>query len=254
MKGFNQVIFWITILIILTVTFGRTNKDFIQSFYFVSFLFPVIVGTAYFFNNFLVTNYLLKKQYFEFTLYFIYTFIVSIYLEMLVLTLSLIILADYNYKNLNPKTTDIILLSIILYFFVLLNTIIFLLKEFYNGQQKLQNIELERKLNEKGYLTVRCDRKITNILFEDIKYIESLGDYIKIHCFHDKIFKTKEKISNIQQRLSKCFLRIHRSYIINRKTIISYNKESITIDKINLPLSRKYKEDILNQLKERNKL
>ena len=64
---------------------------------------------------------------------------------------------------------------------------------------------------------MRSDRKMVKINFDEIRYVESLSDYIKIHSA-DKTITTRETISNIETRLpAKNFLRIHRSYIVNVK-------------------------------------
>jgi len=59
---------------------------------------------------------------------------------------------------------------------------------------------------------------------------------------------SKEKISRLKEKLPEYFLRIHRSIIVNRDKIQSFNKEWITVNENDLPLSRKYKEQIINQL------
>ena len=56
---------------------------------------------------------------------------------------------------------------------------------------------------------------------------------------------TKEKISELQERLPDSFLRIHRSIIVNRDKIQSFNRELIVVKEVELPLSRKYKEEVM---------
>ena len=246
MRRFYQTLFWIAAFLILTLVFGRSYGGFAQSFYFVSFLFPVIVGTSFLYNSFLIPRYLLRKKYFKFGLYFVYTLTFSVYLEMLVMTLSLTLFANYQYDNLNPKTTDIFLLSIVLYFFVFLNTIIFLIREFFKGQEKQRELETEKDKLQKGYLIVRSERKNNKVFFDNIGYVESVGNYIQIHSSSGEKILTKERISSIEERLPDHFLRIHRSILVNRDKISSFNRESVFVAETELPLSRKYKESVLN--------
>jgi len=248
MKGYYHIIFWLAVFLILTLAVGRSYGSLVQSLYFISFLFPVIVGTSYIFNSFLVPKYLLQKKYFKFVQYLIYTLVFSVYLEMLVIILSLILIVNYNYEELDPKTSDIYLLTFILYFFVILNTIILLLQKYFKEQEKKQELEAEKDTLKKGHLLVRSERKNTIILFDNIEYIESLGNYIKIFTSSDKTIVSKEKISSIVERLPECFLRIHRSYIVNRNKIESYTKDWIIIDENRLPISRKYKESVIQDL------
>jgi len=248
MSRFYQTIFWILTFVILTLAFGRSYGDLAQAFFFVSFLFPVIVGTSYLVNAFLVPRYLLKKSYFKFILYFIYALVFSIYLEMLVMTLSLILFANFQYSELNPKTTDVVFLTVVLYFFVFLNTIIFLIRAYFRGEEKQKELEAEKQELKKGYLVVRSQRKNIQIPYDDIAYVESVGNYVRIQTSLGESTLTKEKISRLNAILPDHFLRIHRSIIVNRDKIQSFNKEWITVNENDLPLSRKYKEQIIKQL------
>jgi len=250
MRGLYQTIFWILSFVILTLAFGRSFGDLSQAFYFVSFLFPVIVGTSYLVNAFLVPRYLLRKNYFKFILYFIYSLVFSVYLEMLVLTLSLILLANFHYTDLNPKIRDVVFLTAVLYFFVFLNTIIFLMKAYFMGEEKQKELEAAKQKLEKGYLVVRSERKSRQIPYENIMYVESVGNYVRIQSSSGESILSKEKISSLKEKLPDYFLRIHRSIIVNRDQIQSFSKEWITVNENDLPLSRKYKEQIINQLKE----
>jgi DNA-binding LytR/AlgR family response regulator len=234
--------------VILTLAFGRSFGDLSQAFYFVSFLFPVILGTSYLVNAYLVPRYLLKKSYFKFILYFIYVLVFSVYLEMLVMTLSLILLANFHYTDLNPKTKDVVFLTAVLYFFEFFNTIIFLMKAYFMGEEKQKELEVEKQKLEKGYLVVRSERKSKQIPYDHIAYVESVGNYVRIQSSSGESILTKEKISRLNAILPDHFLRIHRSIVVNRDKIQSFNKEWITVNENDLPLSRKYKDEILKHL------
>jgi len=101
-----------------------------------------------------------------------------------------------------------------------------------------------------NYIFVRSDRKMVKINFNDIRYIESLSDYLKIHLL-DKTIITRETISNMEVKLDKTqFLRIHRSFIISLNKISSYTNDYIEINKKALPISRTYKDFVLKKLAE----
>lgn len=248
MRRFFHSIFWILTFIILIFTFRGSYGGLAQSFFFVSFLFPVVVGTSYLVTSYLVPRFLLKKAYFSFVLYFIYTLVFSVYLEMLVMTLSLVIFANFQYSELNPKTTDIVFLTLVLYFFVFLNTIIYLLQAFFRGEERQKELQTEKEKLEKGYLTVRSQRKNRNLHYEDISYIESLGNYVRIHSSSGEEILTKEKISSLMERLPDSFIQIHRSILVNGERVQSFNREMITVDEMDLPISRKYKELVVGIL------
>jgi len=98
------------------------------------------------------------------------------------------------------------------------------------------------------FIFVRSERKMIKMNFDEINYIESLSDYIKIHL-DSKTIVTRETISNIEVKLPKNdFIRIHRSYIISISKIESFTNEFIEIKNKAIPISRSYKTTVLNKL------
>ncbi len=98
------------------------------------------------------------------------------------------------------------------------------------------------------FLYLRIDRKMVKVQFNDILYIESLKDYIKI-VTTSKTIVTRHSISSLEEMLpKKSFLRIHRSYIVAIDKIDSFNGEIIDIAKNELPIGRLFKHGVSNQL------
>lgn len=244
----NHIFFWIIIILLLTGIFGKVFESFTLSFYFVAMLLPAAVGTSCFFNFYLVPHYLLKKRYAKFSLYFVYLFIISTYLEMWVITGSFILLADLNYARLSPAITNIFLLAIILYFVVFLNAFVLLIKRSFAMEKKSGSLNAEKNKFLKGYLTVRANRRQAKILFEEIHYIESMGDYVKIITDADDSVITHERISHIIKELPANFLRIHRSFIVNSQKVDYFSKSELKINDTTLPISRTYKKQVNHRL------
>ena len=55
---------------------------------------------------------------------------------------------------------------------------------------------------------------------------------------------SKEKISKIEGSLPGQFLRVHRSFIINKNLIDSFNKEEVKIKELSIPIGRTYRKKI----------
>lgn len=244
MKNINQVLFWIVTSIVLVLFFGQSYGGYINSFYFVTFLLPVIIGTSFVFNSILVPNFLLKKKHFKFGLYTFYTIIVSLNFEILVIFLAFTVLANYQFDKMLPAATNIFSLAIAMYFVVLIKAFMLLIKSSFGEQEKIQSLEVKQSTLKKGFLLVRVDRKTTKIILDDILYLESLSDYVKIITSTSPVIITKEKISALQEKLATPFIRIHRSYIVNADRIESFSSESVLINECSLPVSRTYKKDV----------
>lgn len=98
------------------------------------------------------------------------------------------------------------------------------------------------------FIFVRADRKMVKINFRDIRYIESLSDYVKLHTTQGVVI-TRETISNIELKLPTVqFFRIHRSFIVSMDHISSYTNESIELHQKFLPISRSYRQEVLKRL------
>ena len=103
-------------------------------------------------------------------------------------------------------------------------------------------------VEKEASIFVRSDRKMVKVRFNEIRYIESLSDYVKIFTNQETIV-TRETISNIESKLpSKDFLRTHRSYIVSMSQINSYTNEFVELEKKAIPISRSYKENVLKKL------
>ena len=106
----------------------------------------------------------------------------------------------------------------------------------------------ELSVEKSDFIFVRSDRKMIKINFSDINYIESLGDYLKIHL-QNKTIVTRETISNMEVKLpKKDFIRIHRSFILSISKIESFTNEFVEVNKKAIPISRSYKKEVLQKL------
>ena len=134
-----------------------------------------------------------------------------------------------------------------------LNVVDYLLKpisfdRFLQAVQKVAQSEIIE--NNIDFMFVRSDRKMVKIDFNTILYIESLSDYVKIFT-SEKTIVIRETITSLEEKLPvKKFIRIHRSFIISLQNITSYTNEFIEINQKALPISRSYKESVLQKLAE----
>ena len=95
---------------------------------------------------------------------------------------------------------------------------------------------------------VQSNKKNIKVLFEDILYIESIKDYIRIHTLAAKLV-IKHGISAFEKKLDSRFIRVHRSYIVNSQKVTAYTKQDVEIDKIEIPIGDLYKKKALERLK-----
>ncbi len=122
------------------------------------------------------------------------------------------------------------------------------IEKFKNQQPNLipEKKEASRKDN---FIFIREDRKQVKVLFDDILYVESLKDYIKVHTVH-KRHVIKHSISGFNELLDARFLRTHRSYVVNMDKITAYTSHDIEIDTIEIPIGESYRKHVKSHFKE----
>lgn len=82
------------------------------------------------------------------------------------------------------------------------------------------------------------------IELSDIKYIESMHEYIRIHMINDKPVMTLASLKSIEDQLpSDKFMRVHRSFIVNLKRVKVIERNRIVFDNnVYIPVSDQYKD------------
>lgn len=100
-------------------------------------------------------------------------------------------------------------------------------------------------LPEDKTITFISDRHKVSILPSEILYVESNDREVIIYATENRTYRNKTGISQWESILGDDFIRIHRSYIVNREAITSIDKEYVRIGDSQLPISRKYYKSVL---------
>jgi DNA-binding LytR/AlgR family response regulator len=103
-----------------------------------------------------------------------------------------------------------------------------------------------------SFIYLRVDRDMKKILVNDIKYIESWKDYVKIFLNGGKYFLVKQSITAMENLLSDKFMRVHRSYIVSFEKISGYNSGAIQLGEDDIPIGRLYKQNVMERLQDRS--
>ena len=115
---------------------------------------------------------------------------------------------------------------------------------------KLKN---EEGFDEEDFIFVKSNLKKRKVFLNELRYIEALGDYVKMVTEHDSLV-VLSTMKAFEALLPKDrFLRIHKSYIVNLDKVIRYNSKVIELEKEELPLSRNRKTDLVQALAANNK-
>lgn len=112
-----------------------------------------------------------------------------------------------------------------------------------NRYQKLQQAvsKATPETPANRFIYVKSERKTVKLLEADLLYLEGMNNYIILHTRTDSHI-VYTSLSEMLNRLGASFLRIHKSYAINRQHIRSYTKEVVEIGAKELPIGKVFKE------------
>jgi DNA-binding LytR/AlgR family response regulator len=99
-----------------------------------------------------------------------------------------------------------------------------------------------------SHLFIKTDGKLIRLNYEDILFIESMGDYVRF-VTNDKKYITHNTIKNLEEKISgDHFMKVHRSYIINLRKIDDIRENDLFIKGIEIPISKAHKAEVLKKL------
>ncbi len=117
-------------------------------------------------------------------------------------------------------------------------------------EKALRRIESKRNLSSEC-LMVKQEYNNVNIPLSDILYIEAMGNYVKIFRKSGGHVLTRTNLKNITDILPvRDFLRIHRSYVISKSSVVSFSRSKVEIDGYSgeLPIGSQYVVTVMDNL------
>ena len=103
--------------------------------------------------------------------------------------------------------------------------------------------------NPAAFVYLKVDKDMKKIYVNDIAFVESWKDYVRIYYKDGKYVLVKQAISSLENLLSEHkFLRVHRSYIVSLKKITGYKGASVLLQDQEIPIGRLYKQAVKERL------
>lgn len=99
------------------------------------------------------------------------------------------------------------------------------------------------------FVYLKVEREMKKVFVNDIEYIESWKDYVKLFLTSDQPFLVKQSISSMENLLSEHkFMRVHRSYMVSIDKIAGYNAVCIKLPSKDIPIGRLFKHHVMDRL------
>ncbi|MFN8256755.1 MAG: LytTR family DNA-binding domain-containing protein [Bacteroidales bacterium] len=98
--------------------------------------------------------------------------------------------------------------------------------------------------SSKDFLFIKSEYKIIRLNFSDIKYIQGMSEYVRIHLTTGKPIMSLLSLKSIETQLpEELFMRVHKSFIVNlQKVNVIERNEIVYDDGVVIPVSQQYKQ------------
>ena len=99
---------------------------------------------------------------------------------------------------------------------------------------------------EDRFMFVKSDYKLMRVALDDIKYVEGLKDYLRIHLVNGEKIMSLMSMKKLEDYLPRPeFLRVHRSYIVHMTMVQQIDRLRIVFGDEYIPISDSYKDDVI---------
>jgi len=123
-------------------------------------------------------------------------------------------------------------------------------KERFNAavEKALKKHKLKSGVYDDDYINFKSNKKKKQIYINDIKWVEALGDYVKI-ITEENSFAVLSTLKSFETKLPEdLFFRIHKSYLVNLSKIDRFSSTKVGVGESEIPLSRNKKEQFTDAL------
>lgn len=98
------------------------------------------------------------------------------------------------------------------------------------------------------FMFIKDGTVIYKVNYEDIHWIEALGDYVSVNLLTGKKFTVLSTMKSMESKLPDSFVRVHRSFIIPIEKIKEVEDNTVVLVEKLLPVSKHYKENFMKAL------
>ncbi len=110
-----------------------------------------------------------------------------------------------------------------------------------------KQISTEETDENKDYVFIKSDSKIVRLHLDEIHFVEALSDYVVLNT-HQRKHIMHGTMKSMVQKLGEQFIRVHRSFIVNKNKIETIEDTKVVMPTKIIPIGASYKNKFLEQL------
>ena len=228
-----SVLYWIAAILIVAGVLVSVGYTFWESVFIGTFFLPGALAAGFFYPK---VSFKDKGSGIRDAIFITFGIILG---EILVIIIAGSVISLMRYGHLDfenkPVFPDILTNPV----FISIIVAILCIGNYFWG--RWLNVRYPREIKPVVFLS---ERKAVSLYPSEIQFIESNDSFTTVHASDERSFRNKTSISQWEAILGEMFIRVHRSYLVNRNAVTSVEGETVTVDGYELPISRKYRENV----------
>jgi DNA-binding LytR/AlgR family response regulator len=113
--------------------------------------------------------------------------------------------------------------------------------------KQLQTVP-EKPATTNDHFFIKCDNQIEKVCYNDLLYVEAMLNYVMLYTSTKKMM-VYITIKSLEEQLPPdIFIKVHKSFIVNRTKIKSIEGNTLHIDKERITISQNLREKVLNEI------
>lgn len=238
----THILFWVGYYLLFSLVWVKPEQGYFASFYLEFVLLPARLAAVYTMIYVLMPRYLLVRQYGRFLL----SYAGLIVLAGLVHRLS----AHFFYEQLLFGQADPFFdIGALVRAVLLVNTTVVFVAAAKMFQLYLIEAERNKTAELAAKIAIRANRRTYLLDPADILYLESMGNYVTYVLADGDKLVAHGSIKAACAELPENFLRLHRSYVVNKDHITAFSGEKVQVGEAELPRSKDVEDAMLTTLK-----
>lgn len=241
----KHLLYWVGLVAFFSMAWGSSDNNYQRNLVIQLFSLPSRLILVYTTLGFLIPSFLLKRQFLRFSLsYLCLLTIIGLLIQrpLMLYYIQPVYLPEWSASNfftiseLTNTLLDVNLAAILPIGYTV-----------YKHWDKSYKNEREQAI-QTAFIYLKVEKRLEKVALDDIIFIESLKNYIKVKTSKKEIVAYKS-LTAMQESLPKDkFLRVHRSFIIATPFVEAFSPNQISLGSINIPIGRKYKEEVKKRL------
>lgn len=232
---FTHIAFWVLYYLLFGFIWAEEG-DYFSSYFLEFVLLPVRILATYVSLYWLVPKFLQSNRYAMFSVGYLTLIVIAGFIQ------RMFTYYYYDYFLLGNSVSVWSLAAfgrnmILVNSTVLFMTALKVIKLWHEENKENKRISSEAS---ELILEVKSDKRTYRIRPAEIKFVESLGNYVIYHLDNKKLI-SYISLSDVDKMLPVNFIRIHKSYIINKNCISSYNQEDVEVGDQKIPVGRAFR-------------